>query len=63
VIITGAGGKAFVAGADISEFTGLNQQIRLFKRIYFTSLRRKFNKTEKKPDRLLSIAFCTNERF
>jgi enoyl-CoA hydratase len=26
VIITGAGGKAFVAGADISEFTGLNQQ-------------------------------------
>lgn len=26
VIITGAGHKAFVAGADISEFTGLNKQ-------------------------------------
>ena len=26
VIITGAGPKAFVAGADISEFSGLNQQ-------------------------------------
>ncbi len=26
VIITGAGPKAFVAGADINEFTGLNQQ-------------------------------------
>ncbi len=26
VIITGSGAKAFVAGADISEFTGLNQQ-------------------------------------
>ncbi len=26
VIITGSGTKAFVAGADISEFTGLNQQ-------------------------------------
>jgi enoyl-CoA hydratase len=26
VIITGAGNKSFVAGADITEFTGLNQQ-------------------------------------
>ena len=26
VIITGAGNKAFVAGADISEFSGLSQQ-------------------------------------
>ena len=26
VIITGAGAKAFVAGADISEFSGLNKQ-------------------------------------